>query len=239
MINITIWSDFACPYCYIGETRLEKAIEELGMTDKVKIDYRAFELDPTAPKEVTGPTSERFARKYRLTLPQAMQQIEQISSLGRELGIDFKYADTLYSNTFDAHRLMKLAENKYDYAIVQRLNQLLFDAYFTKNLVLADHAVLLSVATEAGLEKEEVSRLLDSDMYADDVRFDEREAQMRGIHGVPYMVFNGDFAVPGAMSVDGMKSALERAQRHIAEAEKSSDNKGETPHRCGPDGCQL
>lgn len=239
MINITIWSDFACPYCYIGETRLEKAIEELGMTDKVKIDYRAFELDPTAPKEVTGPTSERFARKYRLTLPQAMQQIEQISSLGRELGIDFKYADTLYSNTFDAHRLMKLAENKYDYTIVQRLNQLLFDAYFTKNLVLADHAVLLSVATEAGLEKEEVSRLLDSDMYADDVRFDEREAQMRGIHGVPYMVFNGDFAVPGAMSVDGMKSALERAQRHIAEAEKSSDNKGETPHRCGPDGCQL
>ena len=120
-MNITIWSDFACPYCYIGETRLEKAIEELGMTDNVKIDYRAFELDPTAPKEVTGPTSERFAKKYRLTVPQAMEQIEQISSLGRELGIDSKYASTLYSNTFDAHRLMKLAENKYDYSTVTNL----------------------------------------------------------------------------------------------------------------------
>lgn len=239
MMNITIWSDFACPYCYIGETRLEKAIEELGVTDSVKIDYRAFELDPTAPKEVTGPTSERFAMKYRLSVPEAMQQIEQISSLGRELGIDFKYASTLYSNTFDAHRLMKLAENKYDYATVKKLNTLLFDAYFTKNLVLADHNVLENIAKKAGMNEKEVKDVLDSDLYADDVRFDEREAQMRGVRGVPYMVFNGEFAVPGAMTIDGMKSALERAQRRINEAEKSAEKNGERSHVCGPDGCQI
>ena len=239
MINITVWSDFACPYCYIGETRLEKAIEELGMTDSVKIDYRAFELDPTASKEVTGPTSERFARKYRLSVEEALQQIEQISSLGRELGIDFKYASTLYSNTFDAHRLMKLAEAKYDYATVKRLNTLLFDAYFTKNLVLADHKVLEEVAKEAGMDVNEVKDVLESDRYADDVRFDEREAQMRGVRGVPYMVFNGEFAVPGAMTIDGMKSSLERAQRRMKDAEKAAEEKGERPHVCGPDGCQL
>ena len=111
MMNITIWSDFACPYCYIGETRLEKAIEELGMNDQVKIDYRAFELDPTASKEVVSSTPERFAMKYRLSIPEAEKQIDHISELGRELGIDFRYATTRYSNTFDAHRLMKLAEN--------------------------------------------------------------------------------------------------------------------------------
>ncbi len=238
-MNITIWSDFACPYCYIGETRLEKAIEELGMTDSVKIDYRAFELDPTAAKEVTGPTSERFARKYGLSVPQANQQIEEISSLGRELGIDFKYASTLYSNTFDAHRLMKLAEFKYDYATVQKLNQLLFDAYFTKNLVLADHKVLESVAKEAGMDEKEVKEVLQSDRYADEVRYDEREAQMRGVRGVPYMVFNGEFAVPGAMTIDGMKSALERAQRKMKEAEKAAEEGSERPHVCGPEGCQL
>ncbi len=237
-MTITIWSDFACPYCYIGETRLEKAIEELGMTDNVKIDYRAFELDPTAAKEVTGPTSERFAMKYRLSVPQALQQIEQISYLGRELGIDFKYASTLYSNTFDAHRLMKLAENKYDYDTVQKLNKLLFDAYFTKNLVLADHKVLEAVAKEAGMDEKEVKEVLKSDKYADDVRFDEHEAQRLGVRGVPFMVFNDDFAVPGAMSIDGMKSALERAQRRINEAEKASEG-NERPHVCGPDGCQL
>ena len=236
MTTITIWSDFACPYCYIGETRLEQAIEQLDMTDDVRIDYRAFELDPTAAREVVSSTPERFAMKYRLTVPQAEEQIEQISALGRECGIDFKYATTQYSNTFDAHRLMKLAEAKYDYSTVQKLNHLLFDAYFTKNLVLADHAVLESVAEQAGMDKGEVKDVLNSDRYADEVRFDEREAQMRGVHGVPYMVFNGQFAVPGAMTVEGMKMALEKARKKAEESYKMTT---ERPHVCGPDGCQL
>lgn len=238
-MTITIWSDFACPYCYIGETRLEKAIEELGIKDNVKIDYRAFELDPTTSRKVESETPERFAKKYRLSLEDAKKQIEQISELGRELGIDFRYATTRYSNTFDAHRLMKLAEAKYDYVTVSKLNTLLFDAYFTKNLILADHEVLVEVAKEAGMKERDVKEMLESDLYADDVRFDEREAQMRGVHGVPYMVFNGEFAVPGALTMDGMKSALERAQRRIKDAEKESSQNGERPHVCGPDGCEL
>ncbi len=237
MTTITIWSDFACPYCYIGETRLENAIKEMGLENDVHIDYRAFELDPTASKEVVSTTPERFAMKYRLPLAGAEEQIEQISALGRELGIDFKYATTRYSNTFDAHRLMKLAEAKYDYATVQRLNHALFDAYFTRNLVLADHDVLLSVAREVGMDEKEVAEVLDSDRYADDVRLDEREAGMRGVRGVPYMIFNGDFAVPGAMTTEGMKMALERALQRQKESEAASAT--ERPHACGPDGCRL
>lgn len=237
MMTITIWSDFACPYCYIGETRLEDAIKELGMEKDVKIDYRAFELDPTASKEVEGPTRDRFAKKYGLSLAGADAQIEQISSLGRECGIDFKYATTLYSNTFDAHRLMKLAEAKYDYETVKKLNHLLFDAYFTKNLILADHKVLMEVAKEAGMKEDEVKEVLDTDRYADDVRFDEREAAMRGVRGVPYMVFNGEFAIPGAMTTDGFKSALKRAEARIKEQEEAAG--GEHPHQCGPEGCMI
>ena len=209
-MTLTIWSDFACPYCYIGETRLQKAINELGLDDEVTVDFRAFELDPTAPKEVTTTTPERFAMKYRLSVDAAKQQIEQISDLGRELGIDFNYMTTQYSNTRDAHRLMKLAEDKYDRATVGRLNEALFAAYFTENLVLADHRVLLEKAVGVGMDEKEVREVLESNKYDDEVRFDEREAGMRGIHGVPYIVFNGSFAVPGAMSVDGFKNALER-----------------------------
>ena len=236
MMTLTIWSDFACPYCYIGETRLQRAIEELGLKDKVQIDYRAFELDPTAPKEVTTTTPERFAMKYRLSVPEAEQQIEQISSLGREVGIDFRYATTRYSNTRDAHRLMKLAEAKYDRATVERLNDALFKAYFTENLVLADHKVLLDKAVESGLDKEEVEEVLNSDKYDDEVRYDEREAMMRGVHGVPYIVFNGGFAVPGALSEDGFKSALRRELKKQEEAEAEAS---ERPHACGPEGCQI
>ena len=234
MITLTIWSDFACPYCYIGETRLEKAIEELGVKDQVVIDYRAFELDPTASKEVVSSTPERFAKKYRLTLEGAEEQIGQISSLGRELGIDFNYATTQYSNTRDAHRLMKLAEAKYDRETVARLNELLFKAYFVENLVLADHKVLLDKALEAGMKEDEVKEVLDSGKYDDEVRFDEREAMMRGVHGVPYIVFNGDFAVPGALTLDGFKSAIERTMRKVKDSEPA-----ERAHQCGPDGCEL
>ncbi|MBD5203551.1 MAG: DsbA family oxidoreductase [Bacteroidales bacterium] len=234
MITLTIWSDYACPYCYIGETRLEKAIKELGVQDDIQIDYRAFELDPEASKEVVSATPERFAKKYRLSLEGAKEQIEQISSLGRELGIDFKYATTQYSNTRDAHRLMKLAEAKYDRATVALLNELLFKAYFVENLVLADHEVLLQTALKAGMKEDEVKEVLDSNKYDDEVRFDEREAMMRGVHGVPYIVFNGDFAVPGALTLDGFKSAIERTMKKVKESQPQ-----ERAHQCGPDGCQL
>lgn len=234
MITLTIWSDFACPYCYIGEKRLEKAIEELGVKDDIQIDYRAFELDQGASKEVVSSTPERFAQKYSLSLEGANEQIEQISSLGRELGIDFRYATTQYSNTRDAHRLMKLAEAKYDRATVSKLNELLFKAYFVENLILADHAVLLSKALEAGLKEDEVTEVLDSDKYDDEVRFDEREAMMRGVRGVPYIVFNGDFAVPGALTLDGFKSAIERTMKKVDQSQPA-----ERTHQCGPDGCEL
>lgn len=237
MMTITIWSDFACPYCYIGETRLQQAIEELGIGDSVQIDFRAFELDPSAPKEVTTTTPERFAMKYRLSVPQAEKQIEQISELGREVGIDFRYSTTQYSNTRDAHRLMKFAEEKYDRATVGRLNEALFAAYFTQNLVLADHKVLTAVAVAAGMDEKEVKEVLASERYADEVRFDEREAGMRGIRGVPYMLINGSFAIPGAMSLEGFKAALERELRKNDASNNTKPT--ERPHRCGPDGCEL
>ena len=235
MITLTVWSDFACPYCYIGETRLEQAIEEKELKNDVQIDYRAFELDPTAPKEVVTTTPERFASKYRLSLDDAKKQIDEISRLGREAGLDFRYATTQYSNTRDAHRLMKLAEDKYDRATVAKLNEALFKAYFTENLVLADHKVLLDKATGVGINADEVKAVLESDKYDDEVRFDEREAAMRGVHGVPYIVFGGEFAVPGAMTVDGFKDALDRLERKKQTEEKPS----ERPHVCGPDGCKL
>ena len=234
-MTLTIWSDFACPYCYIGETRLRRAIAELGLTDKVEIDLRSYELDPTAPKEVTTTTPERFAMKYRLSVPEAEEKIEHISELGRELGIDFRYKTTKYSNTRDAHRLMKLAEAKYDRDTVEKLNEALFAAYFTENLVLSDHEVLTEKAVSVGMNEKEVREVLNSDRYDDEVRLDEREAGMRGIHGVPYIIFNGHFAVPGAMSIDGFKSALERELRN----QRNSEYTTERPHACGPDGCKL
>lgn len=172
----------------------------------------AFELDPSAPAEVTGDTLNRFARKYRLSLDAAAERIEDISELGRDLGIDFKYASALYSNTFDAHRLTKWAHTKGNTAI----EKLLFDAYFTKNEVLADHDVLVRIAEEAGLDPQEAAEVLATDAFADEVRADEAESRALGVTGVPFFVIDGKVAIPGAMSQDAFKKALEQVREDEA-----------------------
>lgn len=233
MINIKIWSDFACPYCFIGERRLQNAIKQLKLENEVEINYKAFELDPMASKDVALKTTERLAKKYRLSMEEALEKVEEISALGKELGIDFRYKDSKYSNTFDAHRLMKLAEDLYDKETVERLNENLFSAYFTKGLVLANPEVLLKVGKESGLKEIDIDDVLATESYAPQVREDEREASLIGIRGVPFMIFNDEFAIPGALSQEGFVTALERALNR-----KSKESEEKT-HQCGPEGCEL
>lgn len=207
-MKITYWSDFACPYCYIENTRLKRTIKDLNLEDEIEFDIRAFELDQNAPKDVESTTVERFAIKYGLSLNDAQKQVDNISKLGVEDGIDFKYASTLYTNTRDAHRLMKLAQSKNDSKLVENLSTLLFDAYFTKNLKLADENVLQNVSIEAGLKKEEIKEVLESDLFNDDVVRDEDIALSGGIHAVPFYLFDGKYSIPGALSYTDFKTVL-------------------------------
>ena len=227
-MKIEYWSDYACPYCYIGETRLEHALEEMGLADEVELSMRAFELDPNADSKVVSDTATRFARKYGLSVPQAEERIEGISELGRAEGLDFRYADTQYSNTFDAHRLTKFAHSKGNTAV----EPLLFQAYFTEGRVLADHDVLVEIATEAGLDADEVRAMLDSDAFAEEVRADESEAYRMGVTGVPFFVINGKLALPGCFEVDGFKQAITQAIND----EFTTTAQGAA---CGPEGCAV
>lgn len=235
-LDIKIWSDFACPFCYIGETRLNRAINELGIADKVSITYKAFELDPTAPREVRTNTIDRFAKKYGMSAAEAAERVAHISELGNELGLDFNYSDAQYTNTVDAHRLMKLAERRYNPEVAERLNNLLFRAYFTDGKLLSDLKVLTDIADEAGMDADEVQTVLMGDRYLDAVRSDEHEAEAIGVRGVPYFVINGTYAIPGALQVSDFKDALQREMNRASAAEPVRWNR---PHICGPDGCLL
>ena len=207
-MKITYWSDFACPYCYIGNIRLKRAIEELEINGDIEFDIRAFELDQNAPKSVESSTVERFALKYGLSVEDAQNEVDGISKLGINEGIDFKYSTTLYTNTRDAHRLMKLAGDKYNSNVVERLSNLLFDAYFSKNLKLADSEVLLDVSQNAGLDELDVKEVLSSSLYDDEVQKDEEIALSNGIHGVPFYILDRKYSVPGALSYDDFKTVL-------------------------------
>lgn len=229
-MKITYWSDYACPYCYIGEKRLETAISELGLENDIDIEMRAFELDPNASYEVVSKTDERFAVKYGLTLNAARERIEGISLLGRREGIDFRYADTQYTNMLDAHRLTKLVASKGNKENTNKVIHLLFDAYFTKNLKLADRNVLTDIARQVGIEEDELNKTLDSDDFIDDVRFDENEAYKLGVQGVPYFIIDDKYVIGGCQTKEGIKQT-------ILKALDESNGSSEQGMTCGSNGC--
>ena len=228
-MHIELWSDFACPYCYIGEARLRRALKDLDAERAVTITMKSFELDPTASRSVQSTTPERFARKYGLSLAAANAQIAHISQLGCDEGIDFRYATANYSNMLDAHRLAK-------YGMEQghaEINEKLFAAYFTDNLNLADRDVLVRLAEGVGLPPEETREVLSSDRYEDAVRKDEREAARMGIHGVPYFYIDRKIAIGGAQPYDLLRQTL--ADLLLQERTPMP----ESAMMCGPDGCHI
>ena len=187
MIKISIWTDYACPFCYIAEGRLDNLIAEMGIADQVEYDYHSFELYPDAPKDVTETTVVRFAKKYGLTEEEAAYRIDKISQMGEAEGLTFKYASTLNTNSMDAHRLTQYAKSK-----------------------LADHDVLLDIAKKAGLELASVKKVLESNEYYDEVRADENFVMTRGINAVPFIVIDGK-GVMGAQSKKIFKQLLTEA----------------------------
>lgn len=231
-MNIVYWSDFACPYCYIGETRLKKAIAELNeeglLQEPVTLQMRAFRLDPSAETIPESNTVTRFAKKYRMSPMLAAHQVEKISTLGQREGLEFNYADTRFANTADAHRLTKLAYSKGN-ETADKVIEALFKAYFADNLLLSDRSVLTDIGVKAGIDEKEISDMLDSYSYKQELIEDEKEAYKKGVTGVPYFEINGK-QVYGAEQKEHFK-------RYILDA--SAESSGNGGHVCGPDGCKI
>ena len=235
MFNINIFSDFACPWCYIGEKRLEEAITKLGMKEDINIYYHSFELDPDAPKDNKITSSERIAAKYNMPLEKAKKKVAQIDNVGKELGIDFNYSGAIPTNTFDAHRLMKLAEQEYDNETVQKVNNALFDAYFTRNLIISDPKVLTEIGVKAGIDEHDITNMFNSDQYKEEVRNDENQAHNLGITGVPYIIMDSKIAIPGAVSIEDFMDAL----NHVKTTKLTESSQSCNAKSCDENGCNL
>lgn len=211
-MKITFWADYACPFCYIGETALKQAIENLGIKEETELEMKAFELEPEGPLTYEAPTAERNARRYGYPVAEIRRNIEEVNRQGQALGLDMHYDKSRYTNTFDAHRLTKLAQSKGNKNLTEVLQESLFKAYFTDSLELANHKVLTRLAAEAGLNTQEVSEMLFSDLYANAVRSDEEEARAHNVSGVPFFVINSKYIIPDALSVEKMEKALLRVK---------------------------
>jgi len=229
-LQIDVWSDIACPWCYIGKRHLEQALATFEHKDEVEIVWRAFELDPTAPKVREAiPNIERLAQKYRVSPEQARAMMDRVIAAGKGAGLELKLHDSKAGNTFDAHRLLHWA---HELGTQDALKERMMRAYQTEGQVISDPDVLVRLAADIGLDETEARAVLASDRYAADVRADEKLAQELGITGVPFFVLAGKLGVSGAQPVDTMKQVLAKAWADRPQLEQFAEGAA-----CGPEGC--
>lgn len=237
-MKIEIWSDYVCPFCYIGKRRLEAAIDTFPHKENVEVSFKSFELDPNAGKYNGKSIHERIAEKYGTTLEQAKEMNRNIGEQASLTGLDFHFEDMKPTNTMDAHRLTKFAETK---GVAADLTERLLNAYFTESRHIGDPATLFELAEEAGLHREETKEVLESEAFLDAVRADEEEARSIGVQGVPFFVINRKYAISGAQPSEVFTNALQQVweEEQANAALKPIGAVSQNGLTCDENGCEL
>lgn len=205
-MKIDIWSDYSCPFCYIGERKLALALEKTGMKEEVEIVFHSFELDPNAKKSYDESIYQLIAKKYGMSIEQAIAANNNIINAAKAVGLAFNFDKLQPTNTFDAHRLSHYAM---DQGKLKAYTEAVMKSYFTDSLNISDFGVLTAIAGEVGLDRAEALRILESSAFTDEVRQDEDNAHSRQINGVPYFLFNGKESISGAQAVDTFVAVIE------------------------------
>ena len=207
-MKVEIFSDIACPFCFIGARRFAEALDRIEDRDGIEVTWRSFQLDPGAPRRTEGDLLDHLSRKFGVTRDEARAMNESVIAMGAESGIEFDFESAFAANTFDAHRMMKLAARDGSEA---RLADRLFDAYFTGSSDISEPAQLVALADASGIDPDRAGQVARSDEFAAEVRADQEVAGLLGITGVPAFVFDRTSALSGAQPVEVMESAIRRA----------------------------
>lgn len=208
-MEVKYWSDFACPFCYIGSTRFKRVLKDLGIGD-VELEFKSFQLDPDAPSETSDSYLDHFTHGIKELEPRAKARMVNITNMAKEENLDFNLDQVVPTNTMDAHRLLKLAQSKNNSQLTENLIQSFYRIYFTDGKSIADHNVLKEVALAVGLNEKEIDDVLSSDKFKDAVLADRTELQDLGVQGVPFFVINNKYAISGAQPYEVFVNALNK-----------------------------
>jgi predicted DsbA family dithiol-disulfide isomerase len=217
-MKIEIWSDFVCPFCYIGKRRLELALDKFEHRDHVKIEFKSYELDPNAKSKPNQNIHEYLASRKGMSLEHAIQMNENVGKQAATVGLTYNFDTMQHTNTFDAHRVVKYAETK---KLGNKLVEKLLHAYFTDSELISEYETLKRLAMEVGLDAEKVGDILETNRFRNRVLEDEDLARQIGIQGVPFFVFNEKYSLSGAQSQEIFAQVLEK----VWEEEKSTPMK--------------
>ena len=225
-----------CPFCYIGKRKFEKALEQFPQKDKIEVSWKSFQLDPTTITDPSLNTIENLRAKKGWSKEQASETIAYVTNIAHQVGLQFNFDKAVVANSFDAHRLSHLAKT---YNLQNELEEKLFSAYFIEGKNTADFNTLLQIATELGLDKTEVSALLKSNTYTNEVYHDIKQAQQIGVNGVPFFLLDNKYAVSGAQESETFLGALTKAYEEHLLKNNFETVTSSPSDSCGSDGCEI
>jgi predicted DsbA family dithiol-disulfide isomerase len=240
-MQVEMWSDVVCPWCYIGKRRFEKAMEGFSHRDDVQVTWRSFELDPDAQPQYPGSLDELLAQKLHRTTEQAAALNARVIDLAATEGLDYRFDRARPGNTFAAHRLLHLAHAR---GLQAAAKERLLHGYFSEGLPIGDTEALVKAVAEVGIDVAEARAVLASDAYIAEVRADEQRATDFGIHGVPFVVIDEQYGVSGAQPAEVFLQALETAWaaahplKLVGRANNAADAANDTG-TCTDDSCAL
>ncbi|WP_280353435.1 DsbA family oxidoreductase [Nocardia otitidiscaviarum] len=233
-VQVEVWTDINCPFCYLGKRRFEEALHDFPHRDQVRVVHRSFELDPTLDKGHSDAVIPYIAKKYGISEAQAAANERGIGTQAEAVGLTYRTEGRDFGSSFDMHRLLH-------FALAQGRQEALLDALYEANFadarpLFGDTERLVSVAVGAGFDEDRVRTVLaDPDAYAEAVRADEAEAARLGARGVPFFVFDRTYGVSGAQPPEVFAQALERAWSERQPQLEVLDG----ADACGPDGCAV
>lgn len=229
-MRVDIWSDVVCPFCYIGKKRLEHVAEQAGI--ELDIHWHSFELDPNAPVKHDTSNTERLAQKYGRSYAEMEEMERNVAAMAAAEGIDFQWQKANSGNSFNAHRIIHLAQSK---GLGNEAEEAFFHAYMTEGLAIGEREVVEEIASRIGLDHAEVEYVLDSDELADFVRHDEKIAREQlNVTGVPFFIFDQKLALSGAQPREIFLQALQQAQSVSTQEIKQTD-----AAQCNDDQCEI
>lgn len=216
-MKVDIWSDVRCPFCYIGKRKFEVALEKFSNKNDVEVEWHSFELDPSLIANKDENHVKHLAEAKGISKEQVDQMHDHVNKMAAEVDLGFHFDKVVVANSFNAHRLIQLAKTK---EVADEVEEALFKAHFVEGKNIDGPETLMNIGLSAGIDKDDLKKVIDSEEFSKQVRQDEQQAQLYGINGVPFFVLNNKYGVSGAQSPEIFLEALTQAWEDLAKEKK-------------------
>ncbi|MGN7477866.1 DsbA family oxidoreductase [Solibacillus silvestris] len=234
-MKIEVWSDYVCPFCYIGKKQLEIALEQLGYGDGIEVEYKSYLLDPSTPVDTSSSVYEDLQQKYQISLEEVKKMTANVAARAKEVGLEYNFDNMKSANTVKAHRLAKWAETE---GKGKEFTERVLKAYFLEGEAIGQTDVLLSLAKEVNLPAEKAQQIIDGNEFMGEVEQDIAVAQKLGVRGVPFFVIDNKYGISGAQPQEVFEQTIEKAAQEIG-LRKPLKMQGSSGAACTDDSCEI